>query len=140
MGVLKTDGLGRWGARTELALVAPHDQAGAPVSGDVVPHPLHQDENSIFESDQEHQMDEEPEQPCRVSRNSHTAEVCDGLSPANSRQRALVAVTELPKAPSLKAAFDQLGDVCALLCCNRGQTGERFRRMVDVGRHIADDE
>src|SRR6266545_2440990 len=79
---------------TFLNVTAAGDEAGAAVAGEVVVHPLDEDEEAVIELDQVHEVDEDPEEPGGEPGKAQAPEVGDGLVAADGGEVALVEVAE----------------------------------------------
>src|SRR5262249_27771715 len=74
--------------------VDPRDQSGGAVAGEVVPGPLEENEQAVFELHQQHQVHEEPREPRQRSRKMPAENVANSLQTADRRHRPLVVVAE----------------------------------------------
>src|SRR2546425_4785133 len=70
------------------------NEPDAPVVGEVRPGPLDQDQETIAEADQEHQVDGEPRHPGDRAPKPKTADLRDGSVAADGRHHPLVPVPE----------------------------------------------
>ena len=88
------------GARYQLRAAPARDEAEAPAE---------KHEQPVLEADQIEEVQPEPEQPGRQSRDVHAFEVGNRARAADRREVALVVVTERPRGLIAEAPADRAG-------------------------------
>src|SRR5438128_2208283 len=137
--------MARWcafggGRITGRRSVVIHDQASAPLPGDVRPYPLHEDADPEARLRQEFEMDRGPCQPREKPAEVQPAALQHGEALANHRHGPFVEVAERRRRrfPGDATVNDGSG-VAALLHGHLCDAGQRMTVLIER-RRIADDE
>src|SRR5215218_4454726 len=116
------------------------DESGRAVKREIIPSPLHQDQKPIPESDEIHQVDDEPHHPGDEAAEMYFAEVGHGGGPADGGHVAKVAVAKPWQGPGAKPCVDQPRHELALLNRDRSHARQWPTALMRVTGHVAEYE
>src|SRR5258708_30625326 len=104
----------------------------------VNPQPAQRDAEAVAQADQEIDVRDAPDPPCKGAAQLDAPEIDDCLALADLRQAAGMLVTERSERTAAQPRLDRFGDITSLLFGRRCDAGDRLSVRIVDSNGIAD--